>query len=144
MGSLLVSAVILVVALATMGGWLRWTRARRRARSGSLPDGVAVVRVDRALPSRIWVERDVAGGPQTDGVNRGAVDLILADGLLVVASHVGRVLEVRPDRPATATCTGPRRLVLEGSHPSGITRTRVEVVVDDAEGWATAIRAIGG
>lgn len=135
--------LILLLSGLAAGASVRTLRARRRLRATQLPDGGPPSREARDLPVRLYVERTVVGGPQSGGINRGRADLVLGRGCLLVGTHHGRVLQIDAEHPGSASCTGPRRLVLEGQHPSGITRTRLEIMVDDANVWAAAIQALG-
>lgn len=133
------SVALMLLAAAAAGLLVRELQRRARLRATGLPEGQRPLRVARALPGRLYVERSVVGGPQAGGINRGATDLVLGPGQLLAATRYGRVLQIDASHPGSASCTGPRRLVLEGSHPSGSTRVRLEVVVPDAEGWAREV-----
>ncbi len=133
---------LLIAALLCAGVLVRVQRWRLRRRASLLPAGVSAVREARDAPGRLFVEASLVGGPRAGGYSTIRADLVLAPGLLIVATHQGRMLQVDATHPGKALCTGPRRLVLEGLHPSGSTRVRLELMVDDAEGWAEAAQAL--
>ncbi len=129
----------LIVALSVLclGVLSAVARKRRRVQASSIPDA-HVLRAARKLPARVFVERSVLGGPQAGRTNRGQADLVLTEGRLLVATHQGRVLELTRDRPGSVRCTGPRRLVIEGSRlqKEGEVLVRVELICQEAEDWA--------
>jgi len=139
-----IALALLLFAAATFGATVRSTRARARNRATRLPEGAVALRVSRALPGRMTVERSLVGGPKGGGINRGPVDLVLTDRQLIAATWHGRVLQMDRDHPGRASCTGPSRLVLEGEHPSGETRVRLEILAEDAVGWVRDIQALSG
>ena len=131
--------------LALMAGSLalRVLSARRRDAAVRLPPGTAALRVARGVPVRIFTERNVTGGPVAGAANTGRANLVLTDAAqLFVSTHHGRVLQIDAASPGEARHTGPRRLVIEGVHPSGATRVRAELILDDAAEWAEAITAL--
>jgi hypothetical protein len=68
--------------------------------------------------------------------------MVLSEQRLILATGHGRVLEISAERPGSVRCTGPRRLVIEGQHPSGRAEVRAEMAIDDAEGWQQAAEAL--
>lgn len=139
--SLSTSMVVLMVAALLAVGLLQRVRSWQRATAARLEEGQPVRRSARSVPARLMVERGITGGPPGGGVNVLRADLTLGETIFVLATHHGRVLEISAARPGTATTTGPRRLVVEGTHPSGASRVRAELIIDDPEGWA---RDVGG
>lgn len=143
--------VSLIVAAAVLAGLLvRAWRWRKRQRGTRLPHEAAPEREARRLPGRLFVETTIVGGPKAGGFTRVLADLVIGpsglmglDGtgqrVLLAATQHGRVLQIDPARPGRGFCTGPGRLVLEGMHPSGLSRVRLEVMVDDAEAWAASV-----
>lgn len=138
--------VLVVIALTGAGfalrgmGWLVRGRARRR-----LGDR-AIVREARGRSMRVLVQgTNVFEGMSTTKANRTAGDLWLASDMLVVACNRGVLIEVSGSTAGTLTaskCTGPARLVLEGAVPVADGQPglyRIEVQIDDAPGWASAI-----
>lgn len=142
MTSLQLSMAIVALGVVLIGVLARWWRGRARDRAARLAGGVTPARLARDVSTRLSVEKSVTGGPSARGMLVGPAHLVLGADRFVVATHHGRVLLIDAAHPGEARCPGPRRLVIEGTHPSGATRVRVEAVVDDAEGWAAAISAL--
>ena len=132
--------VLLFLILVNIG--VRIYQGWRRRGGAMLPGGDRQVRVADSVPVRIFVDKTIPSGPKAGGINRSKAILLLGERHLVLSTHHGRVLEIGPDRRGDARCVGPRRLVIEGSHPSGRSQLRAELIVDDAEGWAERIRAL--
>ncbi|GEM_PF-2251751 len=128
----------LIVGLSLVGLGLlsALVRRRRRVRAATVP-AEHVLRQARKLPARVFVDRDVVGGPQKGRTNRSQADLVLTQGRLLVATHQGRVLELTTRNPGSVRCTGPRRLILEGERlqKAGLMKVRIELICDDAEAW---------
>lgn len=139
---LLIAFGIALGLLALLKGGVELARGRRRQRAASLPEGEAAVRRAERVPTRIFVDQTLPGGLKAGGINRDPATLLLSGQRFLVSTGFGRVVEIGPDRAGEAKCVGPRRLVIEGSHPSGRARLRVECLVDDAEGWAAAVSAL--
>jgi hypothetical protein len=82
--------------------------------------------------------------------NVTTLDLVLGRARLIVASERGVLLDLTAGRSRpldSVRCTGPGRLVLEGGAPRiDGTRTgwRMEIAIDDAEGWAAALAPFAG
>ena len=128
-----------VLALGLLGALLR---AWRRKSAARLPDGVVALREAIDVPTRLFVDRTVPGGPKAGVINRRAAWLVLAADRFVLATYDGRVLDLHPGVQATARCTGPRRLVIMGRTAAGRVSLRAELLVADAEAWADAITAL--
>ncbi len=122
---------------------LRAQRNWRRSGGATLPSGEPQLRAAAGLSARLFTDKSLSSGFQPGGGTRGKADLVMSGQRLVLATGHGRVLEIRPDLPGQVRFAGPRRLVVEGLHPSGRARVRAELVVDDAEGWAEAARSVG-
>jgi hypothetical protein len=120
----------------------RAVRSRRRNRSANLPAGETIEKRLDGVSARIFADRTVPQGPKSGGISRDPATLILGQRRFLVCTGHGRILEIGPDRPGVARCVGPRRLAIEGQHPSGRAKLRVELILDDAEGWATSIAAL--
>lgn len=129
-----------LVAVATV--FQAW-RKSRRTRGAALPDGETILREVEEAAVRLYVNQSIPGGPRAPG-GRDRARLVLSSERLILATGHGRVIEVRADRPGKVRCTGPRRLVVEGMHPSGRADVRAELAVDDAEGWQSAAAALTG
>lgn len=136
---LAVSLLVVVLGVLALNGFLVFMRYRRRELASVLPRGAKARRQARDLPSRVFVDKDVAGGPTAKGINRGSAHIVLTEDNFFVATWQGRVLELSSEAPGDARCAGPRRLVVEGDHPSRRARVRAEILVDDAEDWAEAL-----
>jgi len=140
--NLLLSFLIAIAVLIAINGVSRWRANARRARAAHLPPGEPVVRRADRVQARIFVDRSLPSGPKSGGISRDPATLLLGGRHLVLSTGHGRILEIGPDRPGEARCVGPKRLVIEGAHPSGRARLRVELLIADAEGWAAAISAL--
>lgn len=138
----IVAIVVVFGGLISLNLGLRAWRSSRRRGGASLPPGELARRHAAHLSVRLHTDRSLPGGLQPGGGNRARGELVMSDQRLLLATGHGRVLEIRPDQPGEVRFAGPRRLVVEGLHPSGRARVRAELVVDDAEGWAEAARAI--
>ncbi len=129
----------LVVAASLVGLGLvsAWVRRHRRVKAADIPDGL-VRKQARKVPARVFVDKDVVGGPQAGRTNRSQADLVMTEGRLLVATHQGRVLELTRRNPGSVRCTGPRRLILEGERiqKKGVMKVRVELICDEAQAWA--------
>lgn len=139
--ALLLVALItaLVRGVVHVRGWL----LRRRIRAAA--EGIE--RIAEGVSLRVLVEGTaVLPGLRARGANRTRGDLVLCADRFLVVSNRGCVLDLRRGSGSgltSARCTGPGRLVLEGRVPSPSGRPglyRVEAPVDDAEGWAVALR----
>ena len=93
------------------------------------------------MGGRIFADRSLPGGLKAGTINRVQATLVLSDQRLLVCTRHGRVLELTPEHPGEARCVGPKRVVLEGAHPSGRARLRVELVLDAGEAWVEQVRA---
>jgi len=133
----LLSVVIVFGALTVVAALFNAWRKSRRNRGASLPDGEVVVREVEEAAVRLYVNTSIPGGPKAPG-GRDRGRLVMSHQRMVLATGHGRVLEISADRPGSVRCTGPRRLVIEGRHPSGRADVRAELAVDDAEGWQAA------
>ncbi len=142
MQTLLSLAVVfgaLVVVATVFQAW----RKSRRNRGALLGDGEQVLREVEDIGVRLYVNRNVPGGPRAPG-GRDRARMVLSGHRLILATGHGRVLEMGGERPGSVRCTGPRRLVVEGHHPSGRAEVRAEMAIDDAEGWQEAATALDG
>ncbi len=127
----------LVFVLTCLGGFLmQASRKRRRTRAAQPREGEEVVMAAEGLSSRVYVDKDLLGGPTAGGVNRAHANLMLTQDRLVVSTHHGRLLELTSGSGGSVRNTGPNRLVIEGS--LGQVKIRVEALCDQAEQWARA------
>lgn len=145
-------AVVLVIAVVVLLGvatrvWWWWSRRTQLARVAGWPRRREAL--GRSL--RVLVSGRALPGMNPKKSNRTTGDLVIAtseagEGRLVVASARGLLLDIGPGRGRplrSARCTGPGRLVIEGDTPIGDGSAgafRLEVTVDDAEGWASDLR----
>jgi hypothetical protein len=132
-------ALVMVIACAAgANAALRFARKKRRRASGKLPAGEAPVLQQVDIPSRVYVDRTVLAGPVAGKINNMAADIILTEKRLVVSTHQGKLLEITPQTEGSVRCTGPGRLVIEGSKPraDGEILVRVEALVATAETWS--------
>lgn len=130
-------ALLIVINLA-----FRAVRGRTRRLSQALPPGEVELHREEGLPARIFTNESLPGGLKARVINRDKADLILSAGRLLVCSGAGRIVEISGERPGTVKVVGPRRLVVEGTHPSGRASLRVELVADSADTWAERARAL--
>ena len=133
----LLSLLIVFGGLSLVATLFQVWRKSRRTRGAQLDGGEAVVRELDDVSVRLYVNRSVPGGPRAPG-GRDRARVVLSERRLLIATGHGRVLELGEERPGSVRCTGPRRLVVEGQHPSGRAEVRVEMTVDDAERWPAA------
>ena len=137
-------AALLVAAflIGALAKWNRWSvRQRGLARLGD----AKFERVSRGVDLRVLVQgsrRLASLNPNKRNRTRG--DIAITDDRLLIASARGVLVDARvgQDRLTSARCTGPGRLVLEGTmpHPNGTPgQFRIETVVDNAQAWALAL-----
>jgi hypothetical protein len=143
--------VALLVAAFLIGGMAMWNRWAVRQRGLKRLRGSALVRVERGIDLSILVQgaRHYAGlNPNKRNRTRG--DIAITDRRLIVSSARGVLLDATlgQQRVTAARCTGPGRLVIEGTlpRPDGPPgQFRIETVVADAPGWARALAPwVGG
>jgi hypothetical protein len=127
--------------LSAVNALLLRGRAARRAAGVALPPEEPALQSGLNLPAQIFIDRQVPGGPSPGGRTADRVSLLASARRLRLASGHGRLVEISAERPGEVRSPGPRRLVVEGAHPSGEARVRVELVVDGAEAWVA--RAAG-
>lgn len=141
--ALVVVFVALVVGGAVLKG-VSWAR-RRAALSGIDPGGI--LREHRGVSMRVLVQGTrLLPGMSRKNANRTTGDLVLLADRFVLTSGKGVIADLRADRAqrfSSVRCTGPGRLVIEGkvptpNGPDGL--YRVEMVLEDAKGWAEALR----
>ncbi len=132
----------LMTVLITIGAVRRGLAQTRSRKAGALPDGEEAVREAADISTRYFVEQTLAGRRPGRTHRSPWGRLVLSQERARVAAGAGLLVEVTPERGGEARCVGPRRLVIEGRHTRG-TRVRVEMLVDDAEGWAQHISAVG-
>jgi hypothetical protein len=134
-------AAILIVGtgVALLGALFERQRAQGRARSAAFPGrGNAALRTARGVRARLLTDAALPG-LRADVAHRLLVDLVLAAEGFRVGSHLGCLLATSADQKVVARCVGPRRLVVEGVHPSGRARLRLELAIDEPEVWAAAL-----
>lgn len=139
----LLSITIVFAALVAVGTVFNAWRRSRRLRGSVLPDGETVVREVEECAVRLFLNRSIPGGPRAPG-GRDRARLVLSEARLILSTGHGRVLEITADRPGSVRCTGPRRLVIEGQHPTGRADVRAELAVADAEAWQSDAEALSG
>jgi hypothetical protein len=137
------AVVVVMVAMTLLGiarqgfGWWRRERVIREIDADTLRRSTRSVMV-RVLVTGVQSWRGLDARRRT-GV-RG--DLVLAEDRFVLITDRGLLIDANAETsPLTsARCTGPGRLVLEGSVGRGDGMFRLELVLDDAQGWATDLR----
>ncbi|MCO4744979.1 MAG: hypothetical protein KC912_09340 [Proteobacteria bacterium] len=137
-------AVVVVIVAMTLLGMARqgfgWWRRERVMRS---LDTDALLRSTRSVTVRVLVT-GVKSWRGLDARRRTGVraDLVLTDERFLVISDRGVLLDATAETSPlqSARCTGPGRLVLEGSVGRADGMFRLEMVLDDAQGWAADLR----
>lgn len=140
--ALLLSLSILMGGALLTGALIQRTRRWQREAAARLDPGEAVRLSAAGLPARLTVARSLTGGPVDGAVHPTRADLALGERTFVLATHHGRMVQIDAAHPGSAVTTGPRRLVIEGEHPSGFTRVRVELLVDAPEAWVEGVTAL--
>lgn len=141
----LAAAALVFLALFLVGAAVRaggaWARRRHVAAIGRPDRTAAGVRVRATVDGSA-----VLPGMKPGRGNVTIADLALGGGRFVLSSERGVLVDVGAShgRPlGSARCTGPGRLVLEGDAPrlTGPPGSwRMEITIDDAEGWARALQ----
>lgn len=131
------SALLVFAAAVCLGFALQFSRGRARARAAWV-EGEPVVLEKRGVSARVFVDQTMLAGPQAGVVNRAPADLVLTPERLLVATHQGRLLELKKGGGGSVRCTGPGRLILEGRKPraNAEMKIRIEVLIDNAEQFA--------
>ncbi|HJN75469.1 MAG TPA: hypothetical protein QGF58_16185 [Myxococcota bacterium] len=126
---------------ATLAGLLKLSRKRARENAATVDE--ALLLEARAVPARVFLDHDILGGPTAGKINRAAADLVLTAQRLVVATHQGRILELRKDQGGSVRSTGPGRLVIEGvrMRSGGNSKVRIELHLMESEDWARSAAA---
>lgn len=141
---LLVLGMLFVLGAAVRGAGV-WARRRRLAAIPEPERAAWDVRVRATVESST-----VLPGMKAGKNNVTNADLVVGGGRLLLSSQRGLLVDVGPGhgRPlGAARCTGPGRLVLEGDVPritGDVAAWRMELAIDDAEGWAEALRPFVG
>lgn len=137
---LAIGVVVLGVIGVSVG--LGISRNVKRKQAAKVPAGEQAKLEAKRVNARVMVDRSLLGGPVAGKINAMTADLVLTDKRLVVATHQGRVLELMAGKGGSVKCTGPMRLVIEGTRPmaKGELKVRVEAVVDGADRWANQAR----
>ncbi len=139
----LVVIVAFFVAGAALKG-LSW--ARRRSALQDIDPG-SVIKEHRGVSMRVLVQgTKVLPGMKLSKANRTTGDLVLLADRFVLTSGRGVIADLRESRGrrfSSVRCTGPGRLIIEGEVPGPGEQTgmyRVEMVLEDAPGWAAALK----
>lgn len=140
--SYVLSVLFAFAVAATLGGLLKLSRTRSRQKAATVDEDVLLDA--RSVPARVIVDHDVLGGPVAGKINRADADLVLTAKRLIVATHHGRILELRKDQGGSVRSTGPGRLVIEGTRPraEGDSKVRIELHTLEAEKWAGRAAAV--
>ena len=128
--------VLLVWSVSMVTAW------SRRSRAVALLPGEDLRREIRGVTARVFVSHALPGGIRPNRINRGRAHMVLTSKAFRLATGDGKVLDLGPGAGGRASCTGPRRLVLEATWaraPQPVL-VRVELVVNDAEIWARQIQ----
>ncbi len=140
-GFLAVAGFLAVLWMAgTAWAWMR------RAMAIRLPPDEQPLRLARRIPARIFVSHTQPGGLSPRRTNFTKAHMALTTRRFILSSWHGLVLSIKPGDHAKASCTGPKRLVVEAAttKKANPTRVRIELVVDGAEDWASDIRSLLG
>ncbi len=142
--STLLAVAVVVGGVVVVNLVARVLRARRRDRAALLPAAEPVLRRADGVSLRLFVDRTLPGGPKANGVSHARATLVLSEQRFLISSDWGRILEIHADLPGEARWTGPGRVVVEASHPSGRARARAELLLRDADAWLEALAACPG
>ncbi|MFH1467549.1 MAG: hypothetical protein ABIO70_24400 [Pseudomonadota bacterium] len=120
----------------------------RRMAHVPLRAGERLLRRGTGLTTRINTDRPLGHGLRTDVTNQRVMLCTLTSQRLAFSSWRGVVLDFDARDEVQATAPGPRRLVIEGvrrarSSTSQDAQIRVEVLVEDPEGWAREVVGSG-
>lgn len=138
------SFLVVIAVLVGAGALLKGLGWARRSRIVAVVD--APVRSLRGVSLRVLTSGQVTMPNMNSGrANRTMGDLVLGTDRFVVASSRGKLLDVRPTgtRLSSVRCTGPGRLVIEGSTPATSGKAggyRIELVCEDAPEWVAALQ----
>lgn len=130
------------LAMAMGSGVVKLFQGRKRAAGLVSPSGSKVQRRAQRVATRLFVEKDLSGGPRAGGINRNPADVVLTERELIVSTGAGAVLIIDGARPGTAKATGPKRLIVEGRHPLRDVNVRAELLVEEPEAWAAGVAAL--
>lgn len=137
---------LMVFAMLGMGATLKGLSWYQRWRVVRHLDPERITREARGVSMRVMVQGSrLLPGMSRTRANRTRGDLILMSDRLLLASNRGTLLDLRDNRGkklSSARCTGPGRLILEGtipvpSGPPGL--YRIELQVPNASAWAAEI-----
>ena len=137
---------LMVFAMLGMGATLKGLSWYQRWRVVRRLDPEQITRQARGASMRVMVQGSrLLPGMSRTRANRTRGDLILMSDRLLLTSSRGTLLDLRNNRGkklSSARCTGPGRLILEGtipvpSGPPGL--YRIELQVDEASAWATEL-----
>ncbi|HHO50262.1 MAG TPA: hypothetical protein ENK18_05155 [Deltaproteobacteria bacterium] len=139
----LITLSILVAAGGVLKGWSWWVRTRPlRALSAD-----AVQRLARGTTLRVMVRgTSVLPGMRPNRTHRTTGDLALTADRFLITSNRGTLVDVGASHGRafdSVRCTGPGKLVIEGSvsRPDGRSGLyRIEASLPDAAPWASALQ----
>ncbi|MFT5684581.1 MAG: hypothetical protein ACI8RZ_005522 [Myxococcota bacterium] len=139
--SWLISIAVVLGGFVLAAWGMKLFRQRNRAAAARIPKQTpSREAVDVAV--RLTCDAIAPGGLRPGRDYRGLGHMVLVGERLVLATDQGRVLEVSRSLPGQVRAPGPRMLIVEGSHPSGRARVRVELVVDEEQAWAADIEGL--
>lgn len=142
--SWLAAIVVVGLGVALVGALFERRRAQLRARSAALPGQAGPAQLAATgVQARLLTDAALPG-LRADVAHRLRVDLVLGAAGFRVGSHLGCLLASAAGQAVDARCVGPRRLVVEGVHPSGRARVRLELVIAGADLWAAALHGVVG
>lgn len=138
---------VLIVALGVslVFGLRRWLGIQARRRVTSRIEGERIRTANGVSVAALVSTTSPFRGLRPHRRNRAVGDVVLTSERLVVATTRGVWVDVSvgKGRPLTAVkAPGPRQLVLEGDLPASDGNPgswRVELLIDDAGGWAEAV-----
>jgi len=140
------SVLIALVAMMVAGALLRLNSWSRRWRYLRTVDPSQILRQNRGVSMRVLVQGTrVLAGMSTRKANRTVGDLVLSRDRFLITSGRGLIADLRDGgrRFRSVRCTGPGRLVIEGDVPGPDPERpglyRVELMLQDASEWATAL-----
>lgn len=138
---------IVLAAMFLSGSVGLWWRARQRRIGVSRVADEDIRRHARRVSLvAAYTGRPPLAAMRANRAHRTTADLVLTDDRMIVATDLGVLLDIGPGRGQklqSVRCTGPMRLVMEGTLPRASDNNpgpfRLEWVIDDAEGWAEAL-----
>lgn len=133
------SFLILIFFILVCRLFIHFGHVWRRKKATKLHPDETLVRMANSFGVKIQSNKPFKGGPMAGTVVVGLGRMVLTDKRLVLATHIGRILELSESNRGLARAVGPKRLVILGKHPNGTSELRLELVIPEEEEWARLI-----